>query len=77
MVELSAIEQFVIDKARSRRLELGITQKELSFLLNRSEGWVGLVESNRTDDKYSLSRINDLAKALKCSPKFFLPEDPL
>lgn len=74
---LSPIEQYVVDKVRQRRLELGISQKELSFLLDLSEGYVGLVESPRTDDKYSLKRLNDLARALKCSPRDFLPETPL
>lgn len=77
MATISAIEQFVIDKVRERRLELGITQKELAHLLNASEGWIGLVESTRTDDKYSLRRINDLAKVLNCSPKDFFPDSPL
>jgi transcriptional regulator with XRE-family HTH domain len=77
MKMLSPIEQYVIDRVRQRRLELGITQKELSFLLELSEGYVGLVESPRTDDKYSLKRINDLARVLQCSPRDLLPETPL
>ena len=74
MSKLSPIEQFVIDEVKRRRLELGISQKELSFLLEVSEGYVGLVESSKTDDKYSLKRVNDLAIILKCSPKDLLPK---
>jgi len=77
MSKASPIEQYVIDRVKERRLELGITQKELSYLLDVSEGYIGLVESVNTDDKYSLKRLNDLAKALKCSPRYFLPEKPL
>jgi transcriptional regulator with XRE-family HTH domain len=77
MSKLSPIEQYVIDKVKERRVELGISQKELSFLLEVSEGYVGLVESSKTDDKYSLKRVNDLAKILKCSPKDLLPHEPL
>ncbi len=71
------IEQYVIDKVKERRLALGISQKELAFLLELSEGYIGLVESPRTDDKYSLKRLNDLARVLNCSPRDFLPEEPL
>jgi len=77
MSKPSPIEQYVIDKVKERRLALGITQKELSFLLEVSEGYIGLVESPNTDDKYSLKRLNDLARVLNCSPKDFLPEGPL
>ncbi|MDR6809671.1 transcriptional regulator with XRE-family HTH domain [Dyadobacter sp. BE34] len=77
MAKLTELEQYVIDRVKARRIELGISQKELSHLLNASEGWVGLVESTKTDDKYSLRRINDLAKILNCSPKDFLPDFPL
>lgn len=77
MEKPNEIEQYVIDKVKERRLALGMTQKDLSFLLEVSEGYVGLVESTKTDDKYSLRRLNDLARILECSPKDFLPEHPL
>ncbi|MBE9463756.1 helix-turn-helix domain-containing protein [Dyadobacter subterraneus] len=75
MSKLSPIEQYVIDEVKRRRVQLGISQKELSFLLDVSEGYVGLVESAKTDDKYSLKRVNDLAVILQCSPKDLLPKD--
>jgi len=71
------IEQYVIDEVKKRRLEQNISQKELSFLLEVSEGYVVLVESPKTDDKYTLNRVNDLARILKCSPRDLLPELPL
>ena len=77
MSKLSPIEQYVIDEVKKRRTDLGMSQKDLSFLLGVSEGYVGLVESPKTDDKYSLKRINDLAAILKCSPKDLLPNAPL
>ncbi|SDF61304.1 Helix-turn-helix [Dyadobacter soli] len=77
MEKPNEFEQYIIDKVKERRLALGMTQKDLSFLLDVSEGYVGLVESSKTDDKYSLRRLNDLAKILQCSPKDFLPENPL
>lgn len=77
MIKLSPIEQYVIDQVKTRRLQLGISQKELSFRLDVSEGYVGLVESSKTDDKYSLKRVNDLAVILQCSPRDLLPEEAL
>ena len=30
-----------------------------------------------TQEKFNISHLNEIAKILKCSPKDFLPEDPL
>jgi transcriptional regulator with XRE-family HTH domain len=77
MGEIARIEQFVIDKVREKRKELGITQLELAVALNVSEGFIGSVESRKFDDKYNLRHLNELAKIFSCSPKDFLPDAPL
>lgn len=73
----SAIEQFVIDKIREIRKEKGVSQRELSALTELSIGFLGDVESIKSRAKYNLNHINDIAKALECSPKDFLPDKPL
>jgi len=77
MGEITQIEQYVIDRVRERRKELGMTQQELAVALNVSNGFIGSVESSKFDDKYNLSHLNDLARILRCAPRDFLPTAPL
>ena len=74
---IEPIEQYVIDAVRRKRMENKISQKELSYALNLSIGFIGSVESSKLRAKYNLSHINKLAEYFKCSPKDFLPENPL
>lgn len=71
------IEKYVIEKVKERRLELNISQASLARILDVSEGFIGNVESPRYPDKYNLRHLNELARALQCSPRDFLPEEPL
>lgn len=73
----SDIELFVISKARALREKANLSQSELAFRLNVSNGFIGQVESPRSGSKYSLDHINQLAIIFDCSPKDFLPELPL
>lgn len=79
MVESShtAIEQYVIDTVKRLRTEKGISQKELAYLLDLSIGFIGDIESPKSRAKYNLNHINKLAEIFECSPKDFLPSDPL
>jgi transcriptional regulator with XRE-family HTH domain len=73
----SEIELFVINKARSLRENANISQSELAFELNVSNGFIGQVESIKSPSKYNLDHIDKLAKIFKCSPKDFLPDEPV
>lgn len=59
------------------RKEQGISQAQLAFELDLATSFIGMVESGRYGKKYSVNQINEIAKALGCSPKDFLPQDPL
>ncbi|PWB21487.1 helix-turn-helix domain-containing protein [Flavobacterium sp. HTF] len=74
---LEPIEQYVIDTVRRIRIEKKISQKELSYALNLSIGFIGDIESSKSRAKYNLSHINKLAEIFECSPKDFLPQSPL
>lgn len=76
-LNVSAIEQYVIDKVREMRLEKKISQRELADLLEISNGFIGMAESHKKRAKYNLNHINSLSKIFKCSPREFLPEFPL
>lgn len=74
---LEPIEQYVVDTVRRMRLEKNISQKELAYSLNLSLGFIGDVESSKSRAKYNLAHINKLADFFECSPKDFLPENPI
>ena len=76
-IELEPIERYVIDTVRKIRMEKGISQKDLAFMLNLSIGFIGDVESPKSRAKYNISHLNKLADVLECSPKDSLPEQPL
>lgn len=73
----SPIEQYVIDKVKEMRIEKGYSQKELAYMLDVSIGFIGDVENPKYRAKYNLNHINELARVFECSPKEFLPDDPL
>jgi len=73
-VNISPIEQYVIDRVREMRIERKISQRELADLLEMSNGFIGMVESPIKRAKYNLQHIEKLAKILECSPREFLPD---
>lgn len=74
---LSPIEQYVVDKVRAKRIEKGWSQKELAYQLDVSIGFIGDIENPKYRAKFNLNHINELAKIFECSPRDFLPDDPL
>jgi transcriptional regulator with XRE-family HTH domain len=74
---LTAIEQYVVDVVKKKRLEKGYSQKELAYQLDKSLGFIGDIESPKTRAKYNLNHINELARIFKCSPREFLPDKSL
>ena len=73
----SKIELFVIDKVKHRRQELNISQIQLSYLMDLSIGFIGKIESYKYPTSWNLDHLNKLAEILNCSPKDFLPDEPL
>jgi transcriptional regulator with XRE-family HTH domain len=73
----SDFELYVIQKVKERREQLNISQQDLAFRLDMSVGFVGKVESPRQPSKWKLEHLNALAKVLKCSPRDFLPIEPI
>lgn len=77
MAGITAIEQYVIDTVRKMRQEAGLSQVDIAVLLETSEGFIGDIESTSRNAKYSIRHLNELAKIFKCSPRDFLPENPI
>lgn len=72
-----AIDQYVINKVRTLRTELGFTQEDLAEAARITSGFIGDVEAGTRDTKYNLRHLNAFARLFKCSPQIFLPKDPL
>lgn len=76
-MEKDKIDLYVIEKVKRRRLELGLSQAGLADALHMSVGFIGKIESPNYPTHYNLKHLNDIAKALKCSPQDFFPKKPL
>lgn len=74
---LDPIDIYVIQKVKEKRIEKGYSQSQLAFELEVSNGFVGMVESKRYIQKYSLAQLNKIAKLFGCSPRDFLPKQAL
>ncbi len=59
------------------RISKGISQRDLAYQLNLSEGFIGNIENPNYRAKYNLNHLNEIAKILECSPKDFLPDKPV
>ena len=65
------IDLYVIAKVREYRLMAKHTQESLSY----TRTFISNFENG--PKKYNINQLNKIAKVLKCSPKDFLPQDPL
>jgi transcriptional regulator with XRE-family HTH domain len=74
---LDPIDKYAIEKVKEKRIEKGYSQSQLAFELEVSNGFIGMVESKKYAQKYSLSQLNKIAKLFGCSPKDFLPQKAL
>lgn len=73
---ITPIEQYIIDKVREMRIERGLSQRDLSRLLELTDGFIGKVETPKERAKYNIQHLNDIAKVFECSPKDLMPEEP-
>ncbi len=67
----------VIQLVKTKRESLGLTQEDLAYALNVSRGYIGQIESINSSSRYTLDQLNTLAIFMKCSPKDFIPDDPI
>lgn len=72
----SDIDFYIMNEVRKKREALDMSQETLSFKIGKTHSFVSNVESN-IEKRYNCTHLNDIAKALKCSPKDFFPQDPL
>lgn len=69
------VDLYVIAKVKARREELGLSQESLSYALDYNRAYISKFETGK--NKYNINHLNKIAKILKCSPRDFLPEQPI
>ena len=69
----SKIDLFVIIRIKERRMQKNISQRELAAILNCSPSFIGQVESEKFDVKYSVHQVFLIAQFFDCSPAEFFP----
>lgn len=76
---ITPLSQYIIDRIRERRLELGISAKMLSEKISQFNGdsVVGNIESIKTSLKYTTSTLKKAVKALGWTLKDVLPAELL
>lgn len=74
---VSPVDQYVIDKVKEKRIEKGFSQAKLAFELNQETGFIGKIESGKYGKKYNVHHLNEIALVLGCSPRDFLPKQPI
>lgn len=72
-----SIDEFIIAKIKEHRINQQYTQEAFGQLIGVSGSYISKVENTRSAARYSLQRINALAKALDCSLHDLLPENNL
>lgn len=69
----SKIDLFVITRIKERRIQKNISQRGLAAILDCSPSFIGQVESEKFDVKYSVHQVFLVAQFFECSPAEFFP----
>ena len=69
----SKIDLFVITRIKEWRMQKNISQRGLAAILDCSPSFIGQVESEKFDVKYSVHQVFLIAQFFECSPAEFFP----
>lgn len=69
----SKIDLFVITRIKERRMQKNISQRGLAAILDCSPSFIGQVESEKFDVRYSVHQVFLVAQFFECSPAEFFP----
>ena len=73
----SYIDLYVADKVKQLRKENKLSQLKLAGELDVSHSFIQQIEDPNHRAKYNVIHLNKLAQIFNCSPRDFLPENPL
>lgn len=72
--EHTAIERYIIEAVKKRRLEMGINPSELAKNIGLNRAFIRLAEAYEKGAKYSTNHLNEISKVLNCKIADFFPE---
>jgi hypothetical protein len=73
----SKFEMAVIDLVRQKRMDKKLSQNMIAAFIGTHRSYIGQVESPENHQKYNLDHLNMIADAMGCSPKEFIPDNPI
>lgn len=73
----SALDLYIIERVKNMRMEHNMSQAVLAIKLGVSDSFIGAIENPTHRAKYNTEHLNKLAQIFSCSPKDFLPQNPL
>ncbi|MBC8052172.1 MAG: helix-turn-helix transcriptional regulator [Sphingobacteriaceae bacterium] len=76
-VHKDAIDSYITDRVREKRLNLKLSQEKLSERLGLSNKFVAHVENPKRRSKYNIYHIIKLAEIFECSPCDLIPTTSL
>jgi transcriptional regulator with XRE-family HTH domain len=76
-LEISAIEQYVIDFVFKLRRKRKLKQADIATIIGVGRTFITNIENGKNRAKYNLSHIDKLASHFGLSPQIFLPQESL
>ena len=77
-MSITELDKYIISKVKEMRLKADLSGPELSMALGKNNSFIGHFEApSNKKKKYNVYNLNDIARALGCSPKDFMPDKPL
>jgi transcriptional regulator with XRE-family HTH domain len=73
-VNISAIEQYIIDFVTELRIKHQLTQADVAVIIGVGRSFINKVEDKKERAKYNVNHIDKLADHFGMSPREFLPE---
>ncbi len=67
----------IINLVKSQREVRDLSQEDIASILKVSRGFIGQIESINSSSRYTYNQLNTLAVAFNCSPKDFMPQQPI
>lgn len=67
----------VIGLVKDIRVKKDLSQSDIAFFLSVTSGYIGQIESVNSPSKYTLDQLNKLALEMDCSPRDFIPVEPI
>lgn len=71
------VEWAIVKQVRKIRKAKNKTQRNIAAFLKVTPGYIGQIETETSPSMYSYDQLNHIAAELGCSPKDFMPEEPL